>query len=163
VGLELYSFRAKITTDFAGTLARARALGIVDIEVPNLYKHSADEFRAALDQAGLKCTSFVANYEQLRTDLDGIAASAKTLGASFVVCSRIPGERTSETIFTVAQAEKAAQDFNAWGKRLRERGLQFCYHPHGFEFRPVGDGTVFDHLVAATDPNDVKFELDVFW
>ena len=61
------------------------------------------------------------------------------------------------------EVEEAAAKFNRAGKILNENGLQFCYHPHGFEFRPTGKGTLFDDLVAKTDPAYVNFELDVYW
>jgi sugar phosphate isomerase/epimerase len=40
------------------------------------------------------------------------------------------------------------------------------YHIHGYEFVPgaAGQGpTLFDALAARTDPDLVKFEMDVFW
>jgi sugar phosphate isomerase/epimerase len=57
------------------------------------------------------------------------------------------------------------------GHDARAHGLAFCYHNHDFELRPVGaaDAGVtgsrvpFDLLVAATDEDDVKFQLDVYW
>ena len=44
-----------------------------------------------------------------------------------------------------------------------ENGLKFCYHPHGYEFRPYENGTAFDYMVKNTDPKYVNFEMDVFW
>ena len=41
--------------------------------------------------------------------------------------------------------------------------MSFCYHPHGYEFRPYENGTLFDYLVQHTDPEYVNFEMDVFW
>ncbi len=41
--------------------------------------------------------------------------------------------------------------------------IQFFYHNHGFEFAPYKDGTLFDLLVQKTDPDLVKFEMDVLW
>ena len=46
----------------------------------------------------------------------------------------------------------------------KARGLQFFYHIHGYEFQPSAEGVVpFDVLVQETDPENVKFEMDVFW
>ncbi len=46
---------------------------------------------------------------------------------------------------------------------LQENGISFNYHVHGYEFRPYEDGTLFDYLVANTDPQYVNFQIDVFW
>ena len=52
---------------------------------------------------------------------------------------------------------------NRWGQALKQANLDFCYHPHGFEFRPGPGGTLFDLLAAETDPALVHFQADVFW
>jgi sugar phosphate isomerase/epimerase len=41
--------------------------------------------------------------------------------------------------------------------------MTFFYHTHGYEFQPFNDGTLFDLLVQSTDPETVKFEMDIFW
>jgi sugar phosphate isomerase/epimerase len=59
---------------------------------------------------------------------------------------------------------KIAEDFNTIGKYLKEKGLQFFYHNHGFEFQPYkNDETFFDLLVQKTDPDFVEFEMNVLW
>jgi sugar phosphate isomerase/epimerase len=61
-------------------------------------------------------------------------------------------------------ARQTAADFNRFGEAAAARGLTFFYHVHGFEFRPNDQGTTpFDVLVEETDPQNVKFEMDVFW
>src|SRR5438045_5349788 len=52
---------------------------------------------------------------------------------------------------------------NAWGAALAKAGYGFAYHPHGYEFQPAAEGTLFDVLAAATDPEAVHFEMDTFW
>ena len=53
--------------------------------------------------------------------------------------------------------------FNAAGKALAEQGMKFYYHNHGYEFGPYRSGTLFDLLVAETDPKYVYFQMDVLW
>jgi len=88
---------------------------------------------------------------------------AQALGLKFAVCPWIPHEIGS---FSEADVQRAATDFNAWGAAFKAAGIQFAYHPHGYEFRPVTEGaseTLFDRMVKATDANAVSFEMDVFW
>jgi sugar phosphate isomerase/epimerase len=59
--------------------------------------------------------------------------------------------------------KEAAEVFNKAGKLLADNGLSLCYHPHGYEFRPYLDATLFDYLVKETDPRYLNFEMDVFW
>lgn len=46
---------------------------------------------------------------------------------------------------------------------MKEQGIQFAYHPHGFEFVHTPKETLFDVLMEETDPEYVTFELDTFW
>ena len=44
-----------------------------------------------------------------------------------------------------------------------KHGIKFYYHNHGYEFQPCDQGTLFDLLVAETDPHTVFFQMDVMW
>ena len=63
---------------------------------------------------------------------------------------------------TAEEVHSAAADFNAWGAKLQAAGLQFGYHPHGFEFVPSGAGNLFDMLLAETKAGLVTYELDTY-
>ncbi|HUC85429.1 MAG TPA: sugar phosphate isomerase/epimerase, partial [Candidatus Acidoferrales bacterium] len=49
------------------------------------------------------------------------------------------------------------------GETLAKHGLKFFYHPHGYEFQPFENGTLFDLLMRETNPQFVHFQMDVFW
>src|SRR5512134_1034244 len=82
VGLQLYSLRADAPKDVPGTLARVRALGIVEVESAGLYGMEASAFRAALDKAGLRCRGAHMPFPRLSDDAAGVLKEAKALGAS---------------------------------------------------------------------------------
>ncbi len=155
-----YTYREEFKKDLPGTLDRVKALGIVDLEFSNLFGKTAAELRRELDKRGMVCSSFGVSYDDLFKQTDKVAANAKALGARFVRVAWI----THEPPFTLALAEKTAADFNRIGRTLREKhGLTFCYHNHGYEFARHGDGTLFDVIMAKTDPQDVSYELDILW
>ena len=55
-------------------------------------------------------------------------------------------------------------NINRWAPRLKDAGLGFAYHNHDFEFTvKPGGRSLFDTLVADTDPELVQIELDLFW
>lgn len=136
-----------------------RQAGFRDIETASLYGRDSASFRKLLDEAGLTCSSLIASYEQLSNDLDGVIRDARNLGATYILTSGIPhqGELTED------DTKKAAAAFNAWGQKTKAAGIQFGYHPHGFEFVHTPTATLFDVLVDKTDPELVTFELDTFW
>jgi sugar phosphate isomerase/epimerase len=161
VGVQLYSFRDAFKTDVPGTLARVRSLGIRDVELAGTYGRSAQQFRAMLDSAGLRATSMHVGYEVFRDSLASVLAQAKTLGVRYVGTAWIPHANGP---LTAEQARRAAADFNRFGQAARAQGLQFFYHIHGYEFKPDSAGVVpMDVLMKETDPDAVKYEMDVFW
>jgi sugar phosphate isomerase/epimerase len=158
-GVVSYTFRESFKQDVPGTLDKIKALGITNIEFSNLFGKTAAELRALLDARGMVCTSYGTGYNEVLNKTEEVIGNAKALGAKYVRVAWIPHEGD----FTLETAQKAAEDFNRAGKALRDNGLMFCYHNHGYEFQPYGDGTLFDYLVQHTDPAAVGFEMDILW
>jgi sugar phosphate isomerase/epimerase len=109
IGLQLWSLRAQLPKDLPGTLAKVRAMGFREVEAAGLYKHTLAEFRAALDQAGLRCQSAHAGFGELRDATASAFEQAKGFGATWVVCPWI--DHKGDT-FTREDALKAAEVFN---------------------------------------------------
>jgi len=160
LGLQLWSLRNQMTASLPSGMAEVKALGFTMVEAAGTYGHSAKDLRSLANANGLKIVGAHIGYEQMQADLPGAIAEAKTLGASFVVVAWIP----HKTEFDVAQAKVAAANFNAWGAALKAEGLRFGFHTHGYEFKPLPDGSsAFDVLLKETDPDLVFVEMDVFW
>ena len=160
LGLQLYSVRREMAQDVPGTLRRVRELGFQEVELAGTYNLTPAQFRQELDRVGLRATAMHVGYERLRDDLPGVIAEAKVLGAESVGTAWIPHPTGP---ITVAIARQTAADFNRWGRALRAEGLRFFYHIHGYEFMPENGVLPMDVLMQETDPEAVKFEIDVFW
>jgi len=63
--------------------------------------------------------------------------------------------------FTFEHAKEAVEVFNKAGRVLRQNGITLQYHPHGYEFAPLGDGTILDYMLE--NIVDAQFQMDVFW
>ena len=159
VGLQLWSLREYLPKDLPGTLAKVRGMGFRDVEGAGLWGKTVSQLRAALDAAGLRCTSAHADLERLRDKPAEAFAEVKAMGATSVVCPWIPHGKTG---FTRDDALKAAEAFNRIGKAASEAGLRFGYHCHGYEFVPSPEGHALRHPRRATDPATVAFQIDVF-
>ena len=158
VGLELYSLRREIAADLADTLARARGMGFREVEVPQFYGLTAAEFRKSLDTAKLQAGALVAQWDVLEKGIGPFASDLAVLGANWAILPWIPhGDR-----FERSDAERAAVRMNEWAADFEKAGFRFAYHPHGYEFQPAPEGTLFDVLATKTDTS-VNFEMDTFW
>lgn len=158
-GVVSYTFRTQFADDVPGTLDMIKEMGFTNIEFSNLFGKSASEMRSLLDERGLICTSYGVSYDNLVNNTETVAEEAGVLGASYVRVAWIP----HESPFDIDDAMKAIEDFEAAGKYLKDHNISFSYHNHGYEFRPYGDGTLFDYLVQNSNPEYVNFQLDTFW
>ena len=160
IGLQLYSLRNQFKTEVPGTLALIKKWGIKEIEGGGTYGMETEAFKSLLKKNNLKVVSVGAEFSELENDIQAIIDRAKTFNAKFVVCFWVPHAGDD---FSIDDINKAVEVFNKAGKKLFENGLTFCYHPHGYEFRPYQDGTLFDYLIKNTNPQHVNYEMDVFW
>lgn len=159
-GVQAYTFRRSFPNGVAATLDSIKMMGFTELEGSS-GKLPPEEFRKLCEERGIRIPSTGASYEDIVKDPAAVAAKAKALGASYVMCSWIP--HAAKGHFTFEEAQKAVADFNAAGKVLRERGIIFCYHVHGYEFQPYKDGTLLDYIIQNSNKDDVSFEMDVLW
>ena len=158
-GVQTYTFRRSIGTDPAKVLDTIKMMGFTEIEGGSGRMHPQD-FKKLCDERGISIPSTGAGYEQLINNIDSVVWRAKMLGAKYVMCAWIPHKTGS---FNFDNAKKAVEDFNRAGKILKENGLTFCYHPHGYEFWTHEDGTLLDYIIKNTNPEYVSFEMDIMW
>lgn len=158
-GVQAYTFRKSFPNSVAATLDTIKWMGFTEIEGGG-NRMPPEEFKKLCNERGISIPSTGASYEQLVKAPDSVAWKAKALGASYVMCSWIPHTNGN---FTIENAKKAVEDFNRAGRVLKENGIMFCYHVHGYEFWPYEDGTLLDYIIKNTDPEYVSFEMDVLW
>ena len=89
------------------------------------------------------------NYKELADD-------AAEGGLSYLVCSSIP-------VNTLDEIKTAVEVFSKSGEACKKVGVQFAYHNHTTEFDEVEGHRPFDYILANTDKDLVKMELDLAW
>lgn len=160
-GVQMYTFRNVIPEiGFEATLDTIQEMGIKYIEGGPAQNQSPEEFLEMLDERDLELISTGAGFGELRDNPQAVADRANEIGAKFVMCAWIDHNGND---FNFTHASEAVEVFNNAGKVLAENGLTLMYHAHGYEFRPHGDGTLFDYIVENTDPENVKFQMDILW
>jgi sugar phosphate isomerase/epimerase len=165
LGIQLYTVRNDLKTDFTGVLGKLAAMGYKEVEGGFTDSGEIDfnggpveKFRKMLQGAGLSVPSchfpVPANDAEWNASID----RAHKLNLQYMLCAGPPGGTDS------LDAWKRASDFfNNLGKLCRSAGIQFAYHNHNHEFK-VYDGVIaYDQLLKSTDPGLVKMELDCFW
>ena len=161
VGVQIYSLRNQLKQDGAKALDVLKDLNVkyVEIGIESHYGLTQEQMKQALDERGLIPIAAHAGQGFLLNKTDEAIAAARFFGLKYLGVAWASHKKPLDE----AQTLKIAAEFNEIGKRLKAAGIQFFYHNHGFEFYPYKDGTLFDLLMEKTDPDLVKFEMDVLW
>lgn len=158
-GVQAYTFRRSIGVTPAATLDTIKMMGFTELEGGG-GRMPPEEFKKLCDERGISIPSMGTGYDQLVKNIDSVVYRAKALGSKYVMTAWIPHTTGS---FNFENAKKAVEDFNRAGKVLKENGLTFCYHVHGYEFWPHENGTLLDYIITNTNPEYVSFQMDVLW
>ena len=162
IGLQLYTVRSLATTDFLGTLRAVAEIGYPAVEFAGLHGHTAASVRAEMNATGLVAHSAHVPYATLRADPESVCADLHTLGCEYAVVPWIGEEYRAD----IESARAFVATLNPLAGTVADCGLKLGYHNHDFEFAPLAGGegvTLWDLILAETDPNLVVLELDCYW
>ena len=162
VGVQLYTVRDLMKTDFAGTIAKVASIGYKEVEFAGYYDHSPKDVRAILDKVGLTAPACHVGMDVVENHWPETIDAAHTIGHTFIVCPWIDEkDRNSADSW-----KRIIEVFNKAGEASKKANIQFAYHNHWWEFGPnasLGGKLPYDYLLASTDPNFVKMEMDLGW
>ena len=180
MAVQLYSVRDLIGTPekFAENheyvLTRLAQMGYTAVEAASydngmLSGLAPEEFRAAITKTGLELlsshTTRPLSDEELESGnldaalqwWDTCIEAHKKAGIPKLVMS------WSQKIDTEKGLKVMAEYLNAIGRKCNEAGIRFGYHNHSQEFESVCGTTMMDYFLSNTDPENVFFEMDIYW
>jgi sugar phosphate isomerase/epimerase len=167
ISVQLYTLRDQLQIDLAGSLAELRRIGYTRIEHAGFVNRTAQQFRAALDAAGLRATS---GHVGIPQPFDAAAwqrslDDAHIVGNRYIVHPFFGLDAAGQPIRDAAVYSAFARDLNRAGALARRAGLSFGYHNHHLEFLRQSGGrrTGYDIITAETDPDLVHLEVDLHW
>jgi len=159
IGFQLYTARELMAADAAGTLDAIAAIGYDEVEFAGYFDHSPAAIRSFLGSAGLTAPSAHVQLDDMRLRAEAVIAAAQTIGHDYLVLGWLaPPERE-----TLDQYRAHAALCNRFAEQCREAGIRFGYHNHEFEFEELQGRRPIDLLLAETDAELVKIELDLYW
>jgi sugar phosphate isomerase/epimerase len=175
-GVQLYTIRDALQRDPRAALAALHEIGIREAEMYNLngpesaapFGMPASDFKRLLDDNGLQVP--LSHVGGALTNIPAIAEIAHTLGITTLAVA-LPSEfsQMRDGRFamvgaeSLAQMDRLAERLNEAGREYKANGLGFGYHNHHVEFLEVEQTVPYEHLMANTDPDLVKIELDLGW
>jgi len=162
LGVQLYSVRNLMKSDFEGTIAKVAAIGYKEVEFAGLFNHSPKDVRAILDKNGLTAPSSHIGYDIVENHWPETIEAAKIIGQSYIVCPGIPDDLRKQP----DGYKRIAEQFNKAGEASNKAGIHFAYHNHTWEFQttPLLRGKCpYDFLLESTDPKLANMEMDLCW
>jgi len=176
IGLQLYSVREEISKNpnFDQILQKIAALGYTGVEAAGykdgkLYNLSPQEFKAKVEKTGMKVLSSHATKTLSAQELasgdfseslkwwDECIAAHKAAGMKYIVTPWMDVPNSLKDL------ETQCRYLDAVGAKCRQQGILYGYHNHAHEFKKVEDKVMFDYMLEHTNPENVFFEMDVYW
>jgi sugar phosphate isomerase/epimerase len=176
IGLQLYSIRDVLEQDLKGNLEQLGKMGYREVESypgkeGHYYGHSPEEFSKMVKDAGMELVSShvgsgAQNAESvawknasLTQNFEGLVEQAAKTGQRYLTCSSLHDSFRQNS----DDLKRAVDLFNRSGEMCKKAGMVFAYHNHDFEFEKIGNDVILDYLIENTDPELVKYELDMYW
>ncbi len=173
MGYQLFSVNEDMKRDPIGTLQALKEMGYEDFEIYGFdpdaltyYGIKAEDFATTLEELDLTVTSghygFTDYLDRSDTELRKYVAAciqgAKTLRSPYITWPWLaPRFRNMDGY------KKMASKLNPIGEQIKDAGLTFAYHNHGFEFDDHGGTSGYELILSATDPALVKLQMDMYW
>lgn len=167
VGIQLYTIRDAMSADTPESLKKVSDLGYKNLELAGysngeFYGYTPAEFKKMVNDLGMDIISSHTQVEAAGITLENaklMADAHAELGVKYCIQPWVNDEdRQVETY------KKMIAEWNKVGAIMKERGIQFGYHNHNFEFDTL-DGLVpyYDLFMPELDADLVTMELDLFW
>jgi len=153
--IQLYTLRdlVKDGASFLALFPKLKDLGFDGVEFAGYHGLSAEEIRAALDDAGLVATGCHMGLDDLKPkNLARTIAFCKALGMDKI---GIGGARHGNPKETAQSCEVLAEAYQT----ALPQGITVYYHNHSGEFEPFKDGSyAIDSFLAAC-----ALQVDTYW
>lgn len=154
IGIQLYSVRDSMETDFEGTLKKISELGYTSVEFAGFYGKTADEINSLLEQYNLKLSGTHSSFDDLLNNYEETVAYHKAIGNKNYI---IPGY----DLWSQQKLDKFIEQVNPICRRLAEDGITLGFHNHNKEFEMLENGeVVYEQLIYRTE---LKLEVDTYW
>ena len=111
IGLQLYTVRDLMKTDFDGTIDKVAQIGYKEVEFAGYFGHPGEQVRAACEKNGLSPVSTHIQYDELDDKFAGIDATVLAGGHTHLQMLRRFGESM------IVNPGSVGQPFSQWSPR----------------------------------------------
>lgn len=172
-GVQLFTFFNVLDNDVAGTMKKVAQTGVKNIESAfskkgDYYGMPAKEFSGMVKSLGMNWRSHHAfgapvklpagmpPMKNLKENLSEILEDAAAGGLQYLVAAHLP-------IGTKDEIKLSLDILNQAAPACKKAGVQLVYHNEPADFKTVDGQIPYEVFLTQTDPDVLKFELDIAW
>lgn len=179
IGVQLYSVRNllgsgdEMAAKLPAVLDSLAAMGYTHVEAANyadgkFYGIPAKEFGELCHSHGLRASSSHTTRglspeeiesgdftEALKWWEEAIKAH-KEAGMEYIVTPYLK-------VSSLEELDAYCRYYDKVGEMANKAGLKYGYHNHAHEFEKVDGETILDYMLSHTNPDNIFFQLDVYW
>lgn len=164
LGLQLYTVRNELESNFFGTLREIADMGYRYVEFVPARLIGTEEIpvaeqKKALDRLGLRAVSMHISIDDLENRLDEQIQFALAIGAIYIILARAP----IEMLLDEKKFQVLISLLKMAGTKLKKYGLQLVYHNHAEELQKVGGQYILDRIFHNVGSDLLKAQLDLGW
>ena len=159
IGIQLYTVRDLMKKNVPLTLQRIAEIGYKEVEFAGYFGKTTKEIKAILSNNGLKSPSTHIEMDAIYNNPNKAIDTALEVGHEHIVMAWLAESERQN----IDQYREYVDLYNSFGEKCNQNGLKFAYHNHDFEFKVLDGEVPMDLLLNKTDPNNVSFELDMYW
>ena len=159
IGIQLYTVRDLMKKNVPLTLQRIAEIGYKEVEFAGYFGKTTKEIKAILSDNGLKSPSTHIEMDTIYNNPNKAIDTALEVGHEHIVMAWLAESERQN----IDQYREYVDLYNSFGEKCNQNGLKFAYHNHDFEFKVLDGEVPMDLLLNKTDPNNVSFELDMYW
>lgn len=153
----------EIKDDWRGTLEKVTGMGYKYFESGAVYGDSLAEYKQFLANIGLIPLATGASMAQFldEASFSELLRRGHDLNTKYIVCYW-PWMSDASNL-TPDEIKNAADNLNKIGEKCKAENFTFAWHNHDKEFKPVDKIIPYDYLLANTDAELCKAEIDLYW
>ncbi len=172
IGLQLWSVRDAMKENPSETVKKVGEMGYAFVEAAGysdgkFYGMGPAEYTALMEESGMDFLSShtgqalpdSGKWDETMAWWDQCIAAHKKAGVQYIVQPWM-GEKGYASLKGL---DKYCEYFNEVGKKCRENGIKFGYHNHANEFKELEGQVIYNYMLENTDPENVFFQLDLYW
>ena len=154
--IQLYSCRDAMKENVEDTLSKIAKIGYTYVETAGFFGYTAVDFKALLDNYGLKVSGTHTSFQALDDEsFDATVKFHKTIGTKNVIIPAFKYDESKE------QLDDFIRFVNRVQPKLEAEGMKLAYHNHSGEFLPTAYGSLVHKEIE--ERTNIDFEIDTYW